>query len=99
MNWGNTTATFRWNRVWTDQLSGNFSAIFSNYYYRYKSITDGMKFLWKSNIQSYQLKYDADYAVLIMRYISGADSLRMCLPQCPEVLAVGGILTMLFPTG
>lgn len=27
MNWGNTTATFRWNRVWTDQLSGNFSAI------------------------------------------------------------------------
>lgn len=22
-----------------------------------------MKFLWKSNIQSYQLKYDADYAV------------------------------------
>lgn len=63
MNWGNTTATFRWNRVWTDQLSGNFSAIFSNYYYRYKSITDGMKFLWKSNIQSYQLKYDADYAV------------------------------------
>lgn len=63
MNWGNTTATFRWNHVWTDRLSGNFSAIFSNYYYRYKSITDGMKFLWKSNIQSYQLKYDADYAV------------------------------------
>ena len=37
--------------------------------------------------------------LLIMRYISGADSLRMCLPQCPEVLAVGGILVMLFPTG
>lgn len=63
MNWGNTTATFRWNRVWTDRLSGNFSAVFSNYYYRYKSMTDGMRFLWKSNIQSYQLKYDADYAV------------------------------------
>lgn len=62
MNWGNTTATFRWNHILTDKSSGNFSTIFSNYYYRYKSMTDGMKYLWKSNMQSYQAKYDVDYA-------------------------------------
>lgn len=61
MNWGNTTATFRWNHKWSDKSTGNFSGIFSNYYYRYKAMTDGMRYLWKSNIQSYQLKYDSDY--------------------------------------
>lgn len=69
MNWGNTTATFRWNHVLTDKTSGNLSAIFSNYYYRYKSMADGMKYLWKSNMQSYQLKYDVDYAFSNMLHI------------------------------
>ena len=45
------------------------SAIFSNYYYRYKSMADGMKYLWKSNMQSYQLKYDVDYAFSNMLHI------------------------------
>ncbi len=60
MNWGNTTATFRWNHVWTEGYA-NFSAIFSNYYYRYRIITDGIHYFWKSNMQSYQLKYDIDH--------------------------------------
>ena len=98
MNWGNTTATFRWNRVWTDQLSGNFSAIFSNYYYRYKSITDGMKFLWKSNIQSYQLKYDADYAVNNALHIESGLSAHV-FTTMPGSISSWGILVMLFPTG
>ena len=52
-----------------DKTSGNLSAIFSNYYYRYKSMADGMKYLWKSNMQSYQLKYDVDYAFSNMLHI------------------------------
>lgn len=62
MSWGNTTATFRWNRVLNEKMSANSSAIFSNYYYSYKSLRDGLRYQWKSNMQSYQLKYDWEYA-------------------------------------
>lgn len=62
MNWGNTTATFRWNRVLTEKTNANTSAIFSNYYYSYKSLSDGLRYRWKSNMQSYQLKHDLEYA-------------------------------------
>lgn len=64
MNWGNTAATFHWEHAWTNESSGSLSAIFSNYYYRYESKTNGMNYLWKSNMQSYQLKYDMSYALL-----------------------------------
>lgn len=63
MNWGNTTATLRWNRIINEKLSANSSVVFSNYYYNYKSLADGLKYLWKSNMQSYQIKSDLDYMV------------------------------------
>lgn len=63
MNWGNTAATFRWEHEWTNKTLGNLSVIFSNYYYRYESKTNGLNYLWKSNMQSYQLKYDVDYVL------------------------------------
>ena len=62
MDWGNATATLRWNHVINEKVYANCSAIFSNYYYRYKSLRDGLRYLWKSNMQSYQLKYDLEYA-------------------------------------
>lgn len=58
MDWGNTTATVRWNHVLNSRTNVNTSAVFSNYYYKYKSLSDGLHFLWKSNMQSYQLKSD-----------------------------------------
>lgn len=62
MKWGNTTATFRWNRIINEKLSANTNFVFSNYYYNYKSLPDGLKYLWKSNMQSYQVKSDLEYA-------------------------------------
>lgn len=62
MNWGNTTATFRWNHILNEKIYTNCSAIFSNYYYRYESLRDGLRYLWKSDMQSYQLKYDMEYS-------------------------------------
>ncbi|WP_455586095.1 TonB-dependent receptor [Bacteroides sp.] len=62
MSWGNATATLRWNRVINEKIYANCSAIFSNYYYRYRSLSDGLRYLWKSNMQSYQLKCDTEYA-------------------------------------
>lgn len=58
MDWGNATATLRWNHVLNSRTTVNTSLIFSNYYYRYKSLSDGLHYLWKSNMQSYQLKSD-----------------------------------------
>lgn len=62
MNWGNTTATLRWNRIFNEKTNVSSSAIFSNYYYSYKSLRDGLRYRWKSNMQSYQLKHDWEYA-------------------------------------
>lgn len=61
MNWGNTTGTFRWNHVINEKLYSNCSAIFSSYYYRYRSLMDGLRYTWKAHMQSYQLKYDMEY--------------------------------------
>ena len=61
MDWGNATSTFRWNHVLNHKTYTNLSAIFSNYYYRYKNYSDGLHYLWKSNMQSYQLKYDLEH--------------------------------------
>lgn len=62
MNWGNTTATLRWNRIVNEKTNASTSVIFSNYYYSYKSLRDGLRYRWKSNMQSYQLKHDWEYA-------------------------------------
>lgn len=58
MDWGNATATLRWNHVLSSRTNVNTSAVFSNYYYRYKSLSDGLHYLWKSDMQSYRLKSD-----------------------------------------
>lgn len=58
MDWGNATATMRWNHILNDKTNVNTSAVFSNYYYKYKSLSDGLRYVWKSNMQSYQLKSD-----------------------------------------
>lgn len=58
MDWGNATATVRWNHLFNSRTNMNTSAVFSNYYYGYKSLSDGLRYLWKSDMQSYQLKSD-----------------------------------------
>ena len=62
MNWGNTTSTLRWNSILNAKTFSTTSAIFSNYYYRYKTY-DGLRYLWKSNMQSYQLKYHLEHTL------------------------------------
>lgn len=58
LSWGNATATIRWNHILSSRTNVNTSLIFSNYYYRYKSLADGLRYLWKADMQSYQLKSD-----------------------------------------
>jgi hypothetical protein len=69
LNWGNATATLRWNHLFTNKLFSNLSMIFTDYnfniYSREKSkfSTDQQVFNlnYKSAIRDYGLKYDFDF--------------------------------------
>ncbi len=64
-DWGNTTASARWNHVFNDKLFLNSTVFFSNYDYRLQS--DLLKpnpqdaFRWNSNIKNYSVKPDFTY--------------------------------------
>lgn len=56
-NWGNTTATFRWNHLFSDKLFLNSTIIYSKYKYMLAIMDDKIN----SSIQDYNLKEDFQY--------------------------------------
>ncbi|HPT22330.1 MAG TPA: TonB-dependent receptor [Bacteroidales bacterium] len=60
INWGNSTATFRWNHLFSDRLFSNTSLIFSNYDYKI-NVDDEQEINIISRIQDYSLKQDFQY--------------------------------------
>lgn len=63
MNWGNTTATLRWNHLFSDRLFANFTGVFSNYNYELGVPSGTQSFEWKSNIMNYIAKADMSYFI------------------------------------
>jgi hypothetical protein len=67
LDWGNSTATLRWNHLFSNKLFSNTSAIFSNYsfgiYSETKDNTENQKYYvdYYSGIRDITLKYDIDY--------------------------------------
>ena len=62
--WGNQTATLRWNHLFSDKLFSNFTAVYSNYEYMIgipESSDQGDPFSWTSHIINYNLKADFGY--------------------------------------
>src|SRR4030043_2089440 len=65
--WGNSTATLRWNHLFSNKLFANTSAIFSNYtfeiYDEYKVLSDNKDYTAKyhSGIRDLTLKSDFDF--------------------------------------
>ncbi|NNC85286.1 MAG: TonB-dependent receptor [Bacteroidia bacterium] len=60
-NWGNSTASLRWNHIFDKKLFSNLTAIYSNYSYAL-GIPEGTDaFEWTSNIINYNLKYDLTF--------------------------------------
>lgn len=57
INWGNSTATLRWNHLFSDRLFSNTSLIFSNFDYRI-NINSGFELNIISRIQDYGFKQD-----------------------------------------
>jgi len=58
-NWGNSTATIRWNHLYNDKLFSNTSFIYSNYNYKIDIKAAG--FSINSQIQDFTLKQDVDF--------------------------------------
>jgi hypothetical protein len=61
VNWGNATATLRWNHLFSDKLFSNTSLIFSDYTYNINTNIAGTQGEIISRIQDYNLKEDFQY--------------------------------------
>ncbi|MCX6350921.1 MAG: TonB-dependent receptor, partial [Bacteroidetes bacterium] len=62
-NWGNTTATLRWNHIINSQMFSNTSLIYSNYAYQIAVAFTGFSFKINSSIQDFNLKQDFSYFI------------------------------------
>ena len=63
LDWGNTTATLRWNHIYSPKLFSNIMLIYSNYNYSYILKDDSRHFRWYSDMSEYDLKADYDYFI------------------------------------
>ncbi|XZF14495.1 TonB-dependent receptor [Chitinophagaceae bacterium MMS25-I14] len=61
INWGNTTATLRWNHIFSSRLFSNTSAIYSKYNYVISINSNGTDFKITSRIQDWNLKQEFQY--------------------------------------
>lgn len=62
-NWGNATATLRWNHLFSNRLFGNTSFIYSNYDYAIESMLESSDFKVSSVIKNFNLKQDFQYSL------------------------------------
>lgn len=61
-NWGNQTASVRWNHLFNDRFFSNFSAFYSNYDYSFEvGNTDDDQFDWSSKVQTVNFKPQFSY--------------------------------------
>jgi hypothetical protein len=60
-DWGNATATLRWNHLFSQKLFANFTAIYSNYNYSLGIPSGAQAFDWDSKIINYNLKGDLNW--------------------------------------
>lgn len=72
-DWGNGTASFRWNHVYNDKLFSNITAFYSKYDYKLGTkgtSTSGDGFVWRSSITNYSVKPDFTYYLNPMNTIT-----------------------------
>ncbi|MDI1235418.1 MAG: TonB-dependent receptor [bacterium] len=62
-DWGNTTATVRWNHLFSKKLFTNFITYYSKYDYSLGFGSDNNSFKWKSNIINFSVKPDFTYYI------------------------------------
>lgn len=60
-DWGNATASLRWNHLFSSKLFSNFTAIYSDYGYSFGVPEGAQAFDWDSRIFNHVLKGDLSY--------------------------------------
>jgi hypothetical protein len=55
-NWGNTTASIRWNRIISPSFFSNVSVLYSNYHFNISGDIDPFSFSWQQKTQNFKLK-------------------------------------------
>jgi len=99
INWGNTTATARWNHVFSSRLFSNTSLIYSNYDFKITNKEAGNEFNIISQIKDWNLKEDIQW------YAGSAHTVNMGLNAAHHAIRPGeitankdaGINSMIFP--
>lgn len=67
LNWGNKTATLRWNHLFTNKLFGNASLIFSDYQFNITSQQNATD-LTTNQISTYNLQYNSGIRDFSFKY-------------------------------
>ncbi len=63
IDYGNTTATLRWNHIFNNRLFSNTSLIYTNYSYKIKITAGNNNLLITSKIRDFNLKQDLQYYI------------------------------------
>ncbi|MDB5020852.1 MAG: TonB-dependent receptor [Pedobacter sp.] len=84
-NWGNTTATLRFNHIFTNRLFSNTSLIYSNYNFTVQSFDVSNDFKVRSSIRDFNLKEDLQY------YLSSKHTLRFGVNLIQHTITPGKI--------
>jgi hypothetical protein len=58
LDWGNATATLRWNSILSDRIFLNTTLIYSNFDYGFDIDSEAAEFTWNSGLQEYSTKLD-----------------------------------------
>lgn len=58
VQWGNATATFRWNHIFSPKVFSNLTYYYSNYDYFFEFDEDITRFKWDSRLREHSIKAD-----------------------------------------
>jgi hypothetical protein len=85
VDWGNKTATLRWNHIIRNNVFSNTSLIYSNYSYQIKAKSGNNKFKIFSKIEDFNFKQDFDW------YISNQSKVKIGGNVIKHVISPGNI--------
>lgn len=85
LDWGNTTATLRWNHLFNTRLFSNTTLIYSDYNYAIENLNDRSDFKVTSIIKDWNFKQDYQY------FASNGHSLRFGLNAIHHQIKPGNI--------
>ncbi len=85
MNFGNATATLRWNHIYKDRLFSNLTLVFSDFNYNLGVPNGPMAFKWLSHIVDYSLSNDYTF------YLNPSNTLKFGLQATYHTIKPGSI--------